>query len=614
MTDILLLNMPFVSISRPAIGISTLKSVLTAQNIQADIAYPNILFAQMMGLPTYELLDEKLSDALFCGDWLFAQYLFAEELDLDTYINTLEHYTEGKSAFEKIMAARDRIEEFLLTCIETYNIKDYSIIGFTSTFEQNLASLALAKLIKTKYPDKKTIIGGSNCEGLMGLQIHKSFPWIDYVCTGEGEKCLLELVTRLKQGLGVQGVRGIIYRDGDQSIDNGLVESAICMNDIPIPDYDDYFLAIRDNGMDRRLNPSLPIETSRGCWWGAKSHCTFCGLNGATMNFRSKSTSRVIHELQYLKTRYSIQQFVAVDNIIDMSYFQDLLPQLRDRPLGVSLFYETKANLKKEQVLLLKGAGIHAIQPGIESLSSHVLKLMRKGVTAIQNIQLLKWCKEYGINVAWNLLYGFPGETQRDFEDIYELMDSIYHLQPPHSIGTVRMDRFSPYFTDPESFGLKNVKPFTIYQYIYPVPAEDLKHLVYFFEYESREQQQIESYITRLRDKVDAWKASSGCNLSKKYDDDSGLLITDTRPNRVHEHIVLKGIQKDVYDFCEQKRSHSGITRFLDQTYGLCTDIETWLSQFLKQMVEWRLMVFENGHFLSLATIEQDHTRQKSCL
>ena len=38
---------------------------------------------------------------------------------------------------------------------------------------------------------------------------------------------------------------------------------------------------------------------------------------------------------------------------------------------------------------------------------------MRKGVTALQNLRLLKWCAEIGITPAWNLLYGFPGEPAR---------------------------------------------------------------------------------------------------------------------------------------------------------------------------------------------------------
>ena len=50
----------------------------------------------------------------------------------------------------------------------------------------------------------------------------------------------------------------------------------------------------------RRVVPTLLFETSRGCWWGAKSHCTFCGLNGETMAFRSKSPRRALDELEQL--------------------------------------------------------------------------------------------------------------------------------------------------------------------------------------------------------------------------------------------------------------------------------------------------------------------------
>ena len=74
----------------------------------------------------------------------------------------------------------------------------------------------------------------------------------------------------------------------------------------------------------------------------------------------------------------------------------------------MELFYEVKANLKKAQVRLLRDAGVRVIQPGIESFSSNVLARMRKGVKGLQNIQLLKWCKEFGITPHWNLLWGFP--------------------------------------------------------------------------------------------------------------------------------------------------------------------------------------------------------------
>ena len=125
-----------------------------------------------------------------------------------------------------------------------------------------------------------------------------------------------------------------------------------------------------------------------------------------------------------------------------------------------------------------------AIQPGIESLSSHVLQLMRKGVTAIQNVQLLKLCREYGIEVVWNLLYGFPGETPQDYEETARVIEAIYHLPLPDVVAKICLDRFSPNFDQAEEFGFTDVRPYPLYHQIYFLPAESVTNLAYFFEYE----------------------------------------------------------------------------------------------------------------------------------
>ena len=46
-------------------------------------------------------------------------------------------------------------------------------------------------------------------------------------------------------------------------------------------------------GLAFRVRPQIPLETSRGCWWGMKHHCIFCGLNGKQMAFQDKSPDRV---------------------------------------------------------------------------------------------------------------------------------------------------------------------------------------------------------------------------------------------------------------------------------------------------------------------------------
>src|SRR5262249_10194705 len=125
------------------------------------------------------------------------------------------------------------------------------------------------------------------------------------------------------------------------------------------------------------------------------------------------------------------------------------------------------------------------IQPGIESLSSRVLQLMRKGVTTLQNIYLLKLCSMYGIEALWNFLVGFPGEVPEDYESVCATIDCISHLQPPYSntASYVRFDRFSPYFFEPATHNVSNLQPLSGYRFVYPdADPQDLCRLAYYFD------------------------------------------------------------------------------------------------------------------------------------
>ncbi len=408
---VLLLNMPFVSVSRPAMGLSLLKARLQEEGIACDVAYPNLYFAERAGLDEYILVDEKISLAMFAGDWLFAQHFWGESMDTATWLATLQQHCGGDQNYQKVLRLRDEIGPFLEGCFERFDVASYDVIGFTSTFQQNLASLTLARLIRERHPDKIIVFGGGNCEGVMGLELHRSFPWIDFICSGESDNSFPLLLKRLAAGDTLAGIPGLIVREDGRSLLMAPPDKIHDMDALPDPDFREYFAALESSPLRSRLKPQLLLESARGCWWGAKQHCTFCGLNGETMAFRAKSAERVLAEVERQVALYGVRHIQAVDNIISHDYFRTLLPMLKERQLGVTFFYEIKSNLRRDQIQLMREAGILAVQPGIESLSSHVLKLMKKGVTGIQNIQLLKWCREYGIEVAWNLLYGFPGET-----------------------------------------------------------------------------------------------------------------------------------------------------------------------------------------------------------
>src|SRR5260370_34195430 len=383
MPRVLLLNMPFSSLNRPAIGISLLKARLAEEGFGCTVGYGNHLFSERAGLETYSLLNDRLSCWMFAGDWIFSNHLFPK-IERAPYIKRLISHLGDGAELSAIMALRGQVEPFLEQCLTTFDVSAYDVVGFTTTFEQNLASLSIAALIKDRFPEKTIVFGGANCEGVMGLELHRKFPYIDFVCSGESDYTFPELVKRISAGAPPFGIPGVVARRNGRSEPAAPPDRIHELDRLPDPDYDDFIRALRQTRLRASLTPQLLIESARGCWWGDKSHCTFCGLNGLTLAFRRKSGERVYCELERQKLRYGIQNLEAVDNIMSPDYFRDLLPMLKKRSLGISLFYEMKAKLKREQVEMLRDADIMSIQPGIENFSSHVLRLMKKGVTGIQ--------------------------------------------------------------------------------------------------------------------------------------------------------------------------------------------------------------------------------------
>ena len=251
------------------------------------------------------------------------------------------------------------------------------------------------------------------------------------------------------------------------------------------------------------------------------------------MTYRSKSAERVLTELAELSERYGMRNVQFVDNILDMSFFKTVLPQLAAAGGGYSLFYETKANLKREQVKTLAAAGVRSIQPGIESLDDNLLRLIGKGNTAVMNVQLLKWSSEFGIHPAWNMLSGIPGDCDSWYAEMAKWLPAIFHLQPPTGVVRVRYDRFSPYHTRPEAFGLA-LEPSRAYG---PLPRS-LMRLAYSFEDGGERGSHIHRAVQQqpgqqaLQEAVQRWNDLWQYSRPVLHVDDNGrhLRITNTRP------------------------------------------------------------------------------------
>jgi magnesium-protoporphyrin IX monomethyl ester (oxidative) cyclase len=113
----------------------------------------------------------------------------------------------------------------------------------------------------------------------------------------------------------------------------------------------------------------------------------------------------------------------------------------------------------------------------------------------------------YGIVPAWNLLIGFPGETEDVYRKYVDDLPLLHHLSPPSGAFPVRFDRYSPYFTRADEYGLR-LSPYDFYRFVYPFPEEVLANLAYFFEdrnYASQYLSQMVHWQVRLNQGTSRW-------------------------------------------------------------------------------------------------------------
>jgi ribosomal peptide maturation radical SAM protein 1 len=607
MSGVLFVVMPFNGLDSPHLGVSLLKAQLRSRGIPVAVAYLNFALAEMAGYEAYQSMIRHDHDSYegLAGEWVFARSLFSRsDRDDEAYI---DRYLVANGLcmpqmVDGIRRMAGLVDSFLDCCLRTVDWDRYSIIGFTSTFQQNLACLALAKRIKERFPEKIIVMGGDNCSDVMGVQLHESFSFLDYVFTGDADFSFPELVTRLANGDSRRDdIPGYVRREGNRSVatpDRGLTQQ---MDALSYPDFDDYFAAYRVSPLRCNFQPFLQMETARGCWWGAKHHCTFCGLNQNDMAFHAKSPQRAMDELVHLVSRYGLTKIVFADNIISMDYFRTLLPELKRRNMGIQLLYETKANMNREQVRLCSEAGVSIIQPGIESLSAHVLHLMRKGVSPLQNVQLLKWCREYGVLPYWNVLYGFPGETAADYEEMCRLAENLSHLTPPLCGGAIRVERFSPYFDYAADFGIRNLRAHASYQYIYPFDESARYNLAYFFDFDFDGKDKIDDWSAAIQALIKRWGAiHAQSRLEVVSHTPDAMVVRDTRPNAAQPLYHFGAQEAAVIEACDRAQSLPQIVKQVRQTVNGSMPPEAWIGDFVRYLTECRLLLEHKGRYLSL--------------
>ncbi|MBF0310663.1 MAG: RiPP maturation radical SAM C-methyltransferase [Magnetococcales bacterium] len=613
--------MPFTSTLMPSPALGQFKAQLQQAGLPCRVVPCNVDFMREIGLGSYEIICKQRGINAQLGEWLFAPWVWDEPpsrcggptdeaffancaLELDC----LRH--PDPKGF--LLEVRDRlVPRYLERCVEQLKAIDgVKAFGFSCLFYQTMASAALARRLKEALPDRPVAFGGASFHGEMGEEILRVMPWIDAVSVGEADDVIVPLFKAFSEGRPPEGLQGVIWRDAQGGLHRDQPHrpvSAAFLDTLPPPDYSDYFQSLAAHGLlenpETRVRIHVPYETSRGCWWGEKRHCTFCGFNAEGMSFRAKSPEVALELVRHLRRTSPVEHFMATDNILPHDYYDTFLPRLAEDPCsrGLSLYVEVKPNLTRERVRRLAAAGVRIAVPGIESLSSHLLRCLQKGATGLMSVLTLKLFREYGILPSWSLLMRIPGERQEDYARMVDQVPSLVHFWPPFGgPRPMELHRFSPYFFETERY-TTNQRPHAWYRSIFPPDRVDLSKVAYYFDADWKDvlpEGSHEALTRRVWQWVDIWKQRPRLPRFsfEEGEDNAGLTLEDTRFDR-HRTWTLDAMEAAAFRAIDEPATVGLVRKRLAQSFPETRRVEGILQEF----VTHRLAMEEEGRYLSLA-------------
>ena len=375
-TDVLLVMCPPWDFKKPPLNIAYLVTYLKDKKIKADAYDLNIL---LYHLSTGE---QKI--------YWNMQYLMN---------NLTNKYATN------IMKKNKRILEKFVDKLVKDGVK---IVGFSVNPANYRFTFLLSQMIKRKNSRIKIILGGPFIfqERAWGLIPENSY---DYLIVGEGERPLYLLVNALLKGENTDKIKGVIPREkvNERKI---TYDEVLDINKIPYPKFEEFNLSLYTTN-------ELPVLLSRCCI----GRCSYCIDYLMSKRFRSKKPELVVEELEFLSRKYKTKYFAFNDLLINGNLKQ--LEKICDLIIekGLKIFWHGYAMIRRDMsdklLKKMKEAGCVSLHYGFESGSNKILKLMNKYYTAEDAEDLIRRTKKAGIGVVINIIVGFPGESEKEFQE-----------------------------------------------------------------------------------------------------------------------------------------------------------------------------------------------------
>jgi len=299
-----------------------------------------------------------------------------------------------------------RLEMYLLELVEK---EQPQVLGI-SVYRDTLASTLFAfRLIRSKYPQIKTVMGG----GVFTIQmpvgspnldffLEKTKPYIDKIIVGEGEYLMLRL---LEDKL---PVNQRLFTGKDLNPGEKIGFAPVDMFDFS--DFSHY---------------SYNYQAAQGST-GCPNQCSFCNVASFYGKFRHKDPARTAEEMIYLYKKNGIQLFYMLDALLN-PVITDLAEAFirSDTALYWDGYLRVDKTLDMEKALLWRQGGFYRARIGVESGSQKILDLMNKGITLDHTCTTISSLAYAGIKTTAYMVVGHPGETEEDFQQTLDLIEQL---------------------------------------------------------------------------------------------------------------------------------------------------------------------------------------------
>jgi len=284
------------------------------------------------------------------------------------------------------------------------------VIGFSAWASTSFASLGLARIMKREDPKRMVVFGGPQCSFFPDELLSDGS--VDALVFGEGEATFLELARQYRAQGRVEACPGAATRRDGAATPATFRPEIPDLDALPFPDFSGFPLK-------KYYFPNhLPITFYRGC----ARRCVFCNSASIWKKFRARSARNIFREMLHQKNLYpNLEKFEVDDTALNLdlnviSELCDLMSahDFKIRWGGAAIIHP---DLGPELLRKMGRAGCNSLAYGLESGSQVVVDGMRKGFRIDAAERVIRDTHDAGIGVDLNVVVGFPGETEREFQE-----------------------------------------------------------------------------------------------------------------------------------------------------------------------------------------------------